>query len=307
MGGNYETYTMDNAAPTVTSILRQTPLEERVASDALVWRVEFSEEVRDVTVGDFDASGTSATATVVEADGTSTTVYDVTVSGGDLAGLNGKVELGFASDRDIKDRVGNGLVATLPTGANNEIYTMDNAAPTVTSIKRQTPSEERVASDALVWRVEFSEGVREVTVGDFDASGTSATATLVEADGTSTAVYDVTVSGGDLAGLNGRKVELGFASNRDIKDRAGNGLVATLPTGGNYETYTMDNPPPRVTSIKRQDPAAEHTKLDSLTWRVVFSQDVQNVDEEDFTVSGGSAEVSYTEVHQSATARRPTT
>ena len=299
--GVANTFVVDNEAPTVTSIKRQTPLEERTASDALVWRVEFSEGVKDVTVGDFDASGTSATATGVEADGTSTTAYNVTVNGGDLAGLNGRVELGFASDQDIKDRAGNDLVATLPTGANNEIYTMDNAAPTVTSIKRQTPSEERVASDALVWRVEFSEGVKDVTVGDFDASGTSATATLVEADGTSTAVYDVTVSGGDLAGLNG-KVELGFASDRDIKDRAGNDLVATLPTGGNYETYTMDNPPPRVTSIKRQDPATEHTKLDSLTWRVVFSQDVQNVDEEDFTVSGGSAEVSYTEaVGDSAT------
>ena len=293
-GANYETYKVDNTAPTVTSILRQTPSEERVASDALVWRVEFSEGVKEVTVGDFDASGTSATATLVEADGTSTTVYDVTVSGGDLARLNGKVELGFASNQDIKDRSGNDLVATLPAGANYETYTMDNAAPRVTSIKRQTPSEERVAVDALVWRVEFSEEVKEVTVGDFDASGTSATATLVEADGTSTTVYDVTVSGGDLAGLNG-KVELRFASNQDIKDSAGNDLNATLPTGGNYETYTMDNPPPRVTSIKRQDPATEHTKLDSLTWRVVFSQDVQNVDEEDFTVSGGSAEVSYAE------------
>ena len=120
---------------------------------------------------------------MVEADGTSTTVYDVTVSGGDLAGLNGKVELGFASNQDIKDRSSNDLIATLPTGANYETYTMDNAAPTVTSIKRQTPSEERVAADALIWRVEFSEGVRDVTVGDFDASGTSATATVVEADG----------------------------------------------------------------------------------------------------------------------------
>ncbi len=223
------------------------------------------------------------------------------MSGGNLAGLNGKVELGFASNQDIKDRAGNDLIATLPTGGNYETYTMDNAAPTVTSIKRQTPSEERVAADALVWRVEFSEEVKEVTIGDFDASGTSATATEVEVDGTSTTVYDVTVSGGDLAGLNG-KVELGFASDRDIKDSAGNDLVAALPTGANYETYTMDNPPPRVTSIKRQDPATEHTKLDSLTWRVVFSEGVVNVDEEDFTVSGGSAEVSYTEaVSDSAT------
>ena len=299
--GAANTFVVDNAAPRVTSIKRQTPSEERVAADALVWRLEFSEEVKEVTVGDFDASGTSATATVVEADGTSTMVYDVTMSGGDLAGLNGKVELGFASDQDIKDRSGNVLIATLPTGGNYETYTLDNAAPRVTSIKRQTPSEERVAVDALVWRVEFSEEVKEVTVGDFDASGTSATATLVEADGTSTTVYDVTVSGGDLAGLNG-KAELGFAADQDIKDRSGNVLIATLPTGGNYETYTMDNPPPRVTSIKRQDPATEHTKLDSLTWRVVFSQDVQNVDEEDFTVSGGSAEVSYAEaVSDSAT------
>ena len=278
-------------APRVTSVTRKMPMTEHTNADNLTWTVEFSENVQNVTQEDFTTTGTTATRTVTGSNRT----YDVSVSGGNLASLNAEVTLDFATSQNIEATAsGNaGLDPAMPQGAANT-FVVDNAAPTVTSILRQTPLEERVAADALVWRVEFSEGVKEVTVGDFDASGTSATAMVVEADGTSTTVYDVTVSGGDLAGLNG-KVELGFASDQDIKDRARNDLIATLPTGANYETYTMDNPPPKVTSIKRQDPVTEHTKLDSLTWRVVFSQDVQNVDEEDFTISGGSADVSYTE------------
>ena len=41
---------------------------------------------------------------------------------------------------------------------------------------------------------------------------------------------------------------------------------------------------PRVTSIMRQDPATSPTNADELTWRVVFSKTVTNVDETDFVV-----------------------
>ena len=48
--------------------------------------------------------------------------YDVTVSGGDLADLNGTVTLGFASDQDIEDTAGTALSDTAPTGTNENTY-----------------------------------------------------------------------------------------------------------------------------------------------------------------------------------------
>ena len=53
-----------------------------------------------------------------------------------------------------------------------------------------------------------------------------------------------------------------------------------------------DDAPPRVTLIERQEPDTSPTNADSLTWRVTFSEDVQNVDATDFTVSGTTATLS---------------
>ena len=47
---------------------------------------------------------------------------------------------------------------------------------------------------------------------------------------------------------------------------------------------TTDSTDPRVASIERLTPEAEVTNADSLTWRVTFSEDVENVDATDFTV-----------------------
>ena len=66
---------------------------------------------------------------------TASTVYDVTASGGDLAGLNATVTLSFAAGQDIADTAGNALTATTPTGTNEPDYVVDNTAPTVTSIR----------------------------------------------------------------------------------------------------------------------------------------------------------------------------
>jgi hypothetical protein len=43
---------------------------------------------------------------------------------------------------------------------------------------------------------------------------------------------------------------------------------------------------PRITSITRQSPGTSPTDNDSVTWRVTFDEDVQNVDASDFTLTG---------------------
>src|SRR6185503_11244252 len=60
----------------------------------------------------------------------STGVYDVQVSGGDLASFNGVVGLNFSAGMVIGDLAGNNIANSEPS--TDETYTEDNAAPNVT-------------------------------------------------------------------------------------------------------------------------------------------------------------------------------
>ena len=126
--------------PTVTSIERQAPNASPTNADSLTWRVTFSEVVMDVNGPDFTVSSTPPmttrpTVSDVQAVSGETGVYDVTVSGGDLASFNGTVTLGFATDQNIQDSAGNSLASTMPTVTNNNSYVVENndtTAPMVT-------------------------------------------------------------------------------------------------------------------------------------------------------------------------------
>ena len=279
----------DRTPPTVTSIAWQNPDASPTSATSLTWRVTFSEAVTNVEAADFTVGGGStATVSNVEAVSGETGVYDVTVSGGDLASFTGTVTLDFASGRDIQDEAGNALAATPPPGVNANSYVVDHTAPQVVSIARQTPGTSPTNADSLTWRVTFSEAVTNVDAADFTVGGGStATVSNVEAVSGETGVYDVTVSGGDLADRNGT-VTLDFASGQDIADEVGNGLSDTPPPVANGNNYVVDNTAPQVVSITRQDPTTSPTNADSLTWRVTFSEAVTNVEAADFTVGGGS-------------------
>ena len=281
------TYTapLDNTAPRVTSIARQTPASSPTNADSLTWRVTFSEDVENVDATDFEVSGTTATPTAVS-EVTASTVYDVTVSGGNLGSLDAPVTLAFVAGQDIDDPAGNALASTAPTGANENGFVVDNTAPRVVSIERQTPSSPTNAS-SLTWRVTFSEDVENVDETDFTVSNTIAALTTAAVAGSS-AQYDVTAAGGDLGSLN-TLVTLAFVAGQDIDDPVGHALASTAPTGANESTWVVDNTAPRVTSIARQTPSSSPTNADSLTWRVTFNEDVENVDTMDFAVTGTSA------------------
>jgi hypothetical protein len=120
---------VDNVAPTVLSIERQTPSDSTTNADSLVWRVTFSEAVTSIDTGDFSVSGTTGTVTNVSSAGGN--AYDITVSGGDLADYDGVVSLSFAGGQNITDTAGtpNALTNTAPSGTNNASYILDNTAP----------------------------------------------------------------------------------------------------------------------------------------------------------------------------------
>ena len=297
----------DTTAPRVTSIARQTPTTSPTDADTLVWRVTFSEAVQNVDAADFTVTGTTAILAVSQ--GGSTNSYDITASGGNLAGLNATVTLSFANGQNIQDTSGNALSNTTPTGANNNFFMVDNSvpppadttAPRVTSITRQTPSTSPTDADSLTWRVTFDEAVQNVDATDFEVDGT--TAILAVSQGGSTNAYDITASGGNLAGLNAT-VTLSFASGQNIQDTSGNALSNTTPTGANNNFFMVDNsvPPPtdttapRVDSIARRTPSTSSTAADSLTWRVTFNEAVRNVDVADFEVTGTTAILAVSQV-----------
>ena len=269
----------DTTAPRVTSIERQTPTTEATNADSLIWRVTFSEPVKNVTAEDFTVSGPTA-ATVTVSEVTATTVYDVTVSEGDLAGLTATVTLSFASDQDIADTASNDLTNVTPTGKNEPTYKVDNIAPTVT-----ITDVPEASTEAFTATFTFSEAVTGFVVGDVTVgNGTAGTFTVI-----SDRIYTARITP-----ASGGEVTVNVAADV-AQDAAGNGNTAATEAKSVYTA--PDTAAPRVTSIERQTPTTEATNADSLIWRVTFSEHVANVDAEDFTVSGPTgATVTVSEV-----------
>ncbi|MBK5910547.1 hypothetical protein CCR85_03455, partial [Rhodothalassium salexigens] len=125
VAGNTLTLTVDATAPDATAIARQTPSTATTSADSLTFRVSFNEDVQNVDASDFIATGTTATPAAVSAVAADT--YDVTVSGGNLADLNGTVGLAFSGGQDIQDLAGNAFAGGAP--ATDEAYSVSNTAP----------------------------------------------------------------------------------------------------------------------------------------------------------------------------------
>lgn len=83
-------------------------------------------------------------------------------------------------------------------------------------------------------------------------------------------------------------VGVDLSAGQDITDPIGNALPAGEPATD--EAYLLDNAPADVTSILRHNPLTSPTNATTVTFRVTFDEDVQNVDPADFVPTlGGSA------------------
>jgi len=226
-----DSWTVDTTAPTA-DIVDVTP-DPRTTNAGTV-TISFTKDVTGVTIGDFSLTR----------DGTNVDISGLTVAGSgdtytiDLSSVtasDGTYVLTLtASGSGIQDAAGNALAADA-----TETWTMDATAPSTTSFVRHTPASSPTNADTLVFRATFSEAVTGVDAADFAVSGTTATVTDVTA--VSATQYDVTVSGGDLASLNGT-VGLDLAASPTITDLAGNALPNTEPVTD--ETYVIDNTRP---------------------------------------------------------------
>jgi LPXTG-site transpeptidase (sortase) family protein len=270
-------------SPRLLTILRQNPLTSETNADSLVFRATFNQPVQNVGTGDFTSVGSTASVTNVTA--VSTSVYDVTVSGGNLASYNGTVGLGLSLTPTISDLSGTALRYRLLTGSDVELYTVDNNAPTAVSFSQWNPiAIDTTNADSLVFRAIFDDTVVNVHPTDFVVAGGS-TASVTNVAPVSGSTYDLTVSGGDLAGYNGT-VSLNISASRDIADTGGNLLATTEPLIDQW--YTLDNNGPVFQSITRYNPTAEYTNADSLFFLLTFDEHVLNVNAADFVINGST-------------------
>ena len=277
--------TADTTAPRVASIVRGTPSSSPTNADSLTWRVTFSEAVSNVDTADFAVNGTTATLSVSAVSGV-TGAYDVTASGGNLAGVTATVTLSIASGHDIQDAASNALTNTTPTGANDNTYVVDNTAPTVTITGVPDTS-----SAAFTATFTFTEAVTGFVVGDITLGNATASSFMV----TSTTVYTALIT----PTANGA-VTVDVAADV-ATDAAGNGNTAATRATSTYTGPLVDTTAPRVASIVRRIPSSSPTNADSLTWRITFSENVKNVDAADFAIAGTTATVTNVTVVTAST------
>jgi LPXTG-site transpeptidase (sortase) family protein len=276
--GADNTVTYDVNPPVLASILRSTPATSPTNADTLIFAIAFTENVQNVDGTDFVVTGSTATITGYSGSGDT---YYLTVSGGNLADLDGVVGLALAASPNITDLVGNGLYGGNPTGANNQTYTLDNTNPSVVSFTRHDPSETLTNADTLVFYATFSEEVVGVGTGDFEVTGGTSNITGVSQVDTTT--WQVTVSGGSLAGYNG-SVGINLNALATIEDTVGNILPILEPLTD--ETYMLDNTVPSIIGITRFTPSTSPTNADSLIFQVTFSEGISAISILDFAVNG---------------------
>jgi len=273
----------DATAPRVTSIKRKTPLSENTNADSLLWEVTFSEPVGWVRVDDFALTGTTADLTYLSINGTND-VYVFEASGGDLPDLVGVVGLTLAPGATIEDDAGNALTNLTPTGIS-ETFAVDNRAPTLVSILLDGGTVSPTDADTLSFLFTYSEDLdpSSLDVSNGLVTGTTANVTLTPL---SASVARVTLSGGDLANLNG-PVTVSLNPTNNIADPAGNLLRSVTPTGTNNNTVVVQNDATAPTVTITSD--ATNPVSGAFTVTVTFSEDVTGFELADITVGNGTA------------------
>jgi hypothetical protein len=287
-GSNFTSILTDDPAFAGTTNPTTTPVERpdaavvslnrasgspRSAATA-TWQIVFDQPVSGLTSANFAAvnGGLGGVITVsepTELSGPPSTTWNITVTtgtGSGTLGLNMVNDSGSLS-HDITNQPFTG-----------QVYTIDKIAPVFSSITRQTPSAQNTNADTLVFRATFSEAVLGVDAADFTVSGTTATITSVSGTGP----YDITLSGGDLASLNGT-VSLALAGAQNIADTAGNPLPGTAPATN--ETYTVDNTAPTVTLTST---APNPITAAPFSVTAQFSEGVTGFDLSDVTVTNAT-------------------
>ena len=270
--GANESYTFDNTPPTVIITVPATSTGPFTAT------FTFSEPVLGFKFEEGDMNAiivTNGTASnLMSEDDDEGIVYTARITPTANGDVTVSVPGGAAGDAALNDNEAGSPVTS--------VYTAPNSAPTVAN-----PIDDQTATVGT----EFTFTVPDDAFADADTGDSlTYTAKLANDDPLpSWLTFDAatrTFTGTPTtAGTLTVRVTATDGSGASIHDDFD---IAVSPPA--------DTTAPTVLSIVRQDPAVSPTNADSLTWRVTFSEDVANVDNTDFTVSGTTAALAVAEV-----------
>ncbi len=265
---------IDTTVPAVTSFTRFNPATSPTTADTLILRAAFSETVVGVDAADFAVNGTT-TATITNVSPVSGSLYEITISGGDLSTFNGTVGLNFSGSMNIGDQAGNPLASSEPS--TDETYMVDNTGPTVT-INQAAGQNDPTANSSINFTVVFSEAVTDFDdAADVVLSGAAGATTTLITGGPST--YNVAISGMSSSGTVIATVPSGIASD---------GVNTNAASASTDNTVTYDVTQPTVTinqAAAQTDPAGGSP----INFTVVFSEAVTDFDDAADVVLSGTA------------------
>ena len=138
----------------------------------------------------------------------------------------------------------------------------------------------------LSWTAPDSSDITGYKIESSSDAGSNWTDLVADTGNTNTAYQHTGLSPGDTRHYRVSAINSVGTSAPSNTSNTANATTATV----------TDTTAPTVTSITHQDPTSSPTNSDTLTWRVTFSEAVENVDQADFMVTGTTATLTVTAV-----------
>ena len=273
-------YVIDNAAPTVAFVPETGRINDVVGNLTLT----FSESVYS------DSSGTPFTeatlAGLIDLRKDAQSGAPITFSGSvDQDNTTVTIDPTGPLPAQTWVRVNDGYYDTVGNegGVATAAFTVDTIRPTVTI--NGVPATD---SGAFMATFTFSEAVTGFTASDVAVTNGTASALTEARDGLQWRVR-ITPTGDYSVSLPADRVT----------DLAGNGNAASTSREGSYGPDVTD---PRLISIVRQTPSRSPARANSVTWRVTFSEDVEQFNADSVGLLDHRSEVPIAGIDERVTA-----
>lgn len=260
------------------NVLSVTRLDANPTSaDVVDYLVTFDEAVTGVDNSDFalETQGLLSGASIVQTIGTADS-YVVTVNTGDGSGT---IRLDVYDNNSIRDSDGDRLGGNGPRNGDfttGEEYLVDRDSPIILALRRLDSSP--TSADEVSYAFELSEDVVGVDTTDFELTADGPVGAGIVSVSAEGATYQIVIQTGQGDG----QILLEFVDDGSISDLAGNSLVGADASGKfTGETYIVDRPP-ALEAISRFSPGEAITNAPTVTFELMFSEDVFSVDASDF-------------------------
>jgi len=305
---------VDTLAPTVASVSASTANGTYGTSQTIAITVTFNEPVTVTGTPQLtlETGGTDAVVDYVSGSGTSTLVFNYTISAGQTS-----ADLDYAStgaltlnSGTITDIIGNAADLGLPTPgaaeslADNKALVVDTSPPTITNVTSTTSNGTYRAGQTIAITVTFSEavtvdGTPQLTL---ETGGTDAVVNYSSGTGTSTLTFNYTV------GASETSADLDYASTGalalnggTIVDAVNNAATLTLAAVGaagslsNNKALVIDTTPATVTNVTSTSSNGTYKIGDVIAVTVTFSEAVTVTGTPQLTLETGGTDavVSY--------------